>query len=362
MSVIASLGTASPRHKHQQSDILAFMLKLHNGDAPTSTKLKAIYRNCDIESRYSVLSDYSSEHNTFFPERGSIEPFPGVDQRMRAFHTHAVELSAEAIEQCMTASRYLLKDITHLITVSCTGLSAPGLDIELMKKLGLMKNIHRSSVNFMGCYAAIHALKQADSICMSNPDAVVLVVCTELCTLHFQKFKEDDHLLANSLFADGAAAALVVPNARKGIKMEGFYSEVELSGAEDMAWSVSETGFLMRLSSYIPKIIKANIDGYFHRAISHFKVHKDDVRYWALHPGGKRILEVVAEQLSLEDHQSKPAANVLRDYGNMSSASILFVLKELVQHHYKKETPGKIFGLAFGPGLTMESMILSVKD
>ena len=172
-------------------------------------KLKFLYRQGGINTRYSVIPDYSLPAScwSFYPPSENLEPFPHLEQRMQWYRRYAAPLSLKAIDKCIQNAS--LHDITHLITVSCTGLSAPGLDIELMELLHLPPTTFHSSVNFMGCYAAIHALRMADAFCRMDKKAKVLVVCTELCTLHFQKEPTLDNITSSMLFSDGAAAVLM---------------------------------------------------------------------------------------------------------------------------------------------------------
>src|ERR1700741_1731245 len=173
-------------------------------------KLKYLYHHSGIDHRYSVIPDYSRgvDDWEFYPQTENLEPFPSLEQRISLFNKSAAPLSVRAIQQCING---IIRDneITHLITVSCTGMSAPGLDLQVMELMDLPKNIYRTSVNFMGCYAAIHALKLADTICHSDENAKVMIVCTELCTLHFQKEATMDNITSSLLFGDGASAALV---------------------------------------------------------------------------------------------------------------------------------------------------------
>jgi predicted naringenin-chalcone synthase len=251
-------------------------------------------------------------------------------------------------------------EITHLITVSCTGMSAPGLDLEIMEAMGLSPNIFRTSVNFMGCYAAVHALKLADSICKNDTAASVVIVCTELCTLHFQKEATPDNITSTLLFADGCAALLVQHSsvAAKGIHLKNFYSDVSFKGKKDMSWKLSSKGFLMSLSGYVPDLVQKDFDTLVNKALANASLDKKDIDCWCIHPGGKKILEAIQKSTGLCNEQLKHAYDVLNDYGNMSSPTILFVLKkimdELVQHPGEQKN---IFGAAFGPGLTMETFI-----
>lgn len=359
MSRIISIGTALPAYCHRQQDILQFMLNAYQPEADDRRKISLLYERSGIETRYAVIPDYSVsiEERQFYPKTLDMEPFPTLEQRMDLYHRHATDLSIVAIEQCID-DHTKLSDITWLITVSCTGLSAPGLDISIMQKLGLSPNIKRSSVNFMGCYAAIHALKMADNICKASQNEKVLVVCTELCTIHFQKAADMDSITSGLLFADGAAAALVESNSfsSEGIGIGTFYSEVALNGQDDMAWNLSGKGFLMRLSSYIPQLLKAGIGSLLNNALAYGGQMRESITHWAIHPGGKRILETIESELKLPEDALATSFDVLRKYGNMSSPTILFVLKELMER--LNGANDKIFTAAFGPGLTMETLIL----
>lgn len=361
MSTIVGISTAVPGFGTDQQQIHAFMDAVFTGSGDERRRLKLLYERSGIHRRYSVIPDYNvpEKEREFYPPTQTLEPFPSLEQRMQQYHKAAAPLALKAVSGL---AALVPEKITHLITVSCTGMSAPGLDLDLMELLKLPKNVHRTSVNFMGCYAAVHALKMADAICCAQQDARVLIVCVELCTLHFQKKQDYDNLTANAIFGDGASACLVVSDGLKeeydGIQMdiEDFYSEVHNSGRKDMAWQLSSSGFLMTLSSYIPQLIEANIESLLNNATAHFGIGRDDIGSWAIHPGGRRILEVISSQLQLKISTLEHSYDVLNDYGNMSSATILFVLKRILEDDTHS---GNVFGAAFGPGLTMETFLLN---
>lgn len=357
MSKIISIETAVPSYRHPQNDILGFMQKIYAAGVADSRKMKFLYGQSGIKNRYSVIGDYSRpiDEWKFYPRTENLEPFPNLEHRMAVYHKHAPELSVEAIRSCING-QIKADEITHLITVSCTGMSAPGLDLQIVELMDLPRNIYRTSVNFMGCYAAIHALKIADAICASNRNARVLVVCTELCTLHFQKEQTLNNITASMLFADGSAAVLVTPdhyNAR-GIQLKSFYSEIVPRGKKDMAWELSSSGFLMTLSGYIPELIEQDFEPLIARSASTINVNVKDIRHWCIHPGGTRILLAVQKSLGLDAHALAPSFRVLENYGNMSSPTILFVLKALFAD---RDRSGLTLGAAFGPGLTMETFL-----
>ena len=335
------------------------MHRVYAPDEPGRRKLKYLYRQGGISTRYSVIPDYSlpASQWEFYPPSENLEPFPSLEKRMQWFREYAAPLSLKAINNCLKETE--VETITHLITVSCTGMSAPGLDLELMDLLGLPPTTTRTAVNFMGCYAAIHGLKLADAFCKSDPEANVLVVCTELCTLHFQKLATLDNITSSMLFADGAAAVLVsADRGQNGLSMDHFYSTVSTRGKADMAWELSSKGFLMTLSGYIAGLIEEDFGGMVRDALNARGMNKEEITDWCIHPGGKKILEAVHQSMEFENGELDHCYQVLKDFGNMSSPTVLFVLERIMQQQANGK-PKKIFGAAFGPGLTMETFIFS---
>jgi len=237
-------------------------------------------------------------------------------------------------------------------------MSAPGLDLELVEALKLPQTVFRTSVNFMGCYAAVHALKLADALVRTSAGARVLIVCTELCTLHFQQEPTLDNMLSSLLFADGSAAALVVPDdyAGKGMRLSHFYSEIVPEGKKEMTWDLSSTGFRMTLTSYVTDLIRADFAGLVGNALKQSGKRYEEISHWCVHPGGKKILDAIYKSLSFTNGHLDESYKVLDQYGNMSSPTILFVLKRILDR-VDYTQPNCIFGAAFGPGLTMETFI-----
>ena len=355
MSKIISIGTAVPQFCHPQTDILQFMQRVYASSEAEKRKMRFIYQQCGIRQRYSVLSDYGKPvaEWKFYPQTENLEPFPSLEQRMNVYNKQAPLLSVDAIRDCLNGT-HDPKTITHLITVSCTGMSAPGLDLQVMELMDLQKTIFRTSVNFMGCYAALHGLKIADAICRADGEARVLIVCTELCTLHFQRENTLDNIASSLLFGDGSAAVLVTGDsyAHEGLILDDFYSEIIPKGKRDMAWELSSTGFLMTLSGYVPDLIEADFPGIVGKVLDRKGHKKEDISHWCIHPGGKRILEAINRTLDLKEDALRPSFETLSEFGNLSSATILFVLKKMMQ---QKREIKKLFGAAFGPGLTVET-------
>lgn len=332
------------------------MANVYGLDFAEKRKLSFLYHHSGINTRYSVIDDYSlpEEAWDFIPREKETE-FPSLERRMKIFNDEAPVLSAKAIKKCI--ENFIDKnEITHLITVSCTGMSAPGLDLQIAEIFELPQNIFRTSVNFMGCYAAVHALKLAKMICDTTPDCNVVIADTELCTLHFQKEYTPDNMASSLLFADGCAAVLISNKIKtqNSITLKGFYSEVAYRGKKDMSWELSSKGFLMTLSGYVPQLIEEDILKLVENALSEYALKFSDINRWCIHPGGKKIITAIQQQLNLSDDDMCWSKTILAKYGNMSSPTILFVLKEMMKNLQEQSN---IFGVAFGPGLTMETFI-----
>lgn len=367
MSYITAIGTSNPTHRFSQSDIAEFMLKamqLNNGDG---RKLKTIFKASGIEYRHSVLEDYGKVKDfTFYADTPDLEPFPGTEKRLHFFRQNALALSIASLNDMLSSfPTFNIRHTTHIIVVCCTGMYAPGLDIDLVNTLGLDSTVQRTAINFMGCHASFNALKIADAICKSNPRAKVLIVCTELCSLHFQRSPTEDNLIANALFADGSASVLVEGKSDSPLKLEleDFHSDLALEGSSDMAWTIGDLGFEMRLTAYVPKLIKNGISALTSSLLKKISADFDDIHHFAIHPGGKKILQAIEDELKITREQNAAAYHVLKHYGNMSSPTVLFVLKEIVKKPAGKVNDGeRVLSFAFGPGLTLESMVLKIES
>lgn len=323
-------------------------------ESDAQRKINFLSEKSGIHTRHSVVNDFSiSEDNpTLFKSSNELA---SLSDRMQLYKREALDLAQAAILKIKDFQN-LKNSITHLITVTCTGLFAPGLDIELIEKLELNPKTQRSSINFMGCNAAILALNSANAICKSTTNAKVLIVCVELCTIHFQNSSKDDYILANTLFGDGAAAAIVSSNPTKenNISIKAFNSLIIPQGKKDMAWQLSETGFLMNLTSYVSELINGNMLNF----LKDIDLLKSNIDFYAIHPGGKKIVDEFVQTLSLKKEQLQASYDVLSDYGNMSSPTILFVLKKVLENLLKSDKGKVIFCAAFGPGLSIETMQL----
>lgn len=363
MSFITSIGIANPPYRFSQSVIAEFMekaMELHNGD---HRKVRTIFKLSGIDYRHSVLEDYGKSKDFSFYPNSAGDEIPSTQKRLKVFRENAIDLSCASVRNLLDKRPDLkVTDITHLVVVCCTGMYAPGLDIDLVKKIGLRSTIQRTCINFMGCYAAFNALKLANAFCLEK-NTKVLIVCTELCSLHFQRPFTDDNVLANALFADGSAAVLVESESDEKIKLipENFHSDLAVDGEREMAWTVGDLGFEMKLSSYVPDIIQRDIRQLTSSLLDRISKGLDEIKYFAIHPGGKKILQAIEEELGITKEQNAAAYGVLRKYGNMSSPTVLFVLHELFNQLSGDDDQERILSFAFGPGLTLESMVLKIE-
>ncbi|MDB5119256.1 MAG: type polyketide synthase [Sphingobacteriales bacterium] len=364
-SCISAIGIANPPFKISQQAIYPFMVKAFDLQSNDAQRLKKIYDQSGINYRYSVLSDFdalNSSKPAFF-QNSPDQLFPGTRQRLLIYEKWAADIGCKAAMHCFEQLGNNIADkITHVITVSCTGMHAPGLDIELVELLSLNKSTERTCINFMGCYGAINALKTADYICRADESAKVLVVSVELCTLHFQKISTLDNWVSNSLFSDGAAAVLIENKNNRLSKnrcmiLENFYTEFVPEAKDDMGWLIGDFGFEMKLSSKVSKHVKKHIKDICEKLMEKVGLTLKDVRQYAIHPGGRRILEAAEESLNISPESNHYSYDTLRDFGNMSSATILFVLQKIMQQK-DNVNESRILGAAFGPGLTVETMLL----
>ena len=365
MTYLTSIGIAVPPNRFEQSEIGKFMTRVMQLDYENNRKLNAIFRSSGIAHRYSVLTDYGKEKNfSFYPNTENFEPFPSTVMRLHEYQKYAPDLCITAINDCIAKQPgFDIHNITHLIVVSCTGMYAPGLDIDLVEKLGLRHDVQRLSINFMGCYAAFNGIKVGDAFCKADPQANVLIVCVELCSIHFQKQATEDNMLANALFADGAAAVLMQGNPSAGINLmpEAFHNSLSFSKDPQMAWSVGNLGFEMKLTSYVPEIIQSGIKKLTDEMLDKIKKNFSSIKYFAIHPGGKKILEVIEKELNLSKDDNRYAYDVLTNYGNMSSPTVLFVLYHLLKDLTVQHDDESVLSFAFGPGLTLESILFKIR-
>lgn len=358
-SYIHNIEYSLPRHKYSQHQLRDRMKEIIQGGEKERRLLHHIYARSGIQTRYSVVDDF--KHNgsfeLFFNGQGAS---PGTQSRNEIYIKKGRQIYVDVARKLLDQSGIQPEEITHLITVSCTGFYAPGPDYDIIKTVGLDDTIERYHLGFMGCYAVIPALKLARKICDSNETANVLIISVELCTLHFKAQPVVDDLVSASVFADGGAGALVSnsePEHGPYFKMDGFASAITDNGKEDMAWSIGDQGFNMILSSYVPKILSNGLVPFLKPILEEHKIKIKDIDLWGVHPGGRAILDKVENTLSLPSDALNSSRWVLSNFGNMSSATILFVLQHLLYQNISGSQ--KTLALAFGPGLTIESALLT---
>ncbi|HLN53369.1 MAG TPA: type III polyketide synthase [Lentimicrobium sp.] len=355
-SRIVSIATAVPDYKSSQDTILEFMDAAYR-DPEASRKLKVLFHNSGIRNRYSVIPDFSdlAKPALFLPNHA----LPMVSERMDVYKQKALPLAIKAIRKAFENIESSINNfgITHLITVTCTGIYAPGIDAELLHELELSPDVFRIPINFVGCNAAFPAMRIADSIIKSQSDARVLIVCVEVCTIHFQPKSNSDNLLSNTIFGDGAAAMLIISNeiaiARKlkGFLLTGFLPLLLNRGKELMGWNITPINFEMILDANIPKFLGEEMEQLLAQVNEKLNLKPDTIDHWAVHPGGKKILDTVQRITKMEKLGNSYA--ILHNYGNMSSATILFVLNEIFNRN-----PGNgefVLAMGFGPGLSIET-------
>lgn len=359
---IHHISTRTPGFAYSQA-YTRDRLKSWAADPKTKRLIHAIYNRSGIETRHSVSGDFilGAEATLYRTAEDGTLLSPTTGQRNACYAHESRKLAVELARQALhDAPGFTAQDVTHIIFTSCTGFSNPGPDYHIIRELGLRDNVQRYTLGFMGCYAAFPSLRMAAQFCEADANAVVLVVCLELCTLHMQVNDNPDSILANSLFADGAAAAIVssrvpAPNSA-AYRLHGFESALLASSEQEMAWEIGDEGFNIILSSYVPDIIGRNIHELLGGILERRSLSLDKIDEWAVHPGGRAILDKVSQSLVLDTDALDASRAVLRDYGNMSSATILFVLKELLDQ--AESQPAMTCAMAFGPGLTVETAVL----
>ncbi|KTD41298.1 Naringenin-chalcone synthase [Legionella parisiensis] len=364
-SKITAIGTATPQFMRTQDEIADLISIGFHLNALQKKVLKKIYKSSGIETRYSVLTDYCKQPGEFdfFPNT-TEESFPSTSQRMNLYKDNALNLAIISIENCLNSIEFDRKKITHLITVSCTGMYAPGIDIEIVQKLNLSSSVKRTAINFMGCYGAFNGLKVADAFCQAEPNSNVLLVCVELCTIHFQDTFNIENIISNAIFADGAAAALVQGQTnlpKKCFNIESFYCDLVPQTSQEMAWTITDYGFDIILSSYVPEAIESGILMFTEKLLKQSNYSFNDIDFYAIHPGGIRILQACEKALKITAQDNQHSYSVLKEYGNMSSATVLFVLKNIWDKLNNQDNAKHIFSCAFGPGLTLESIMLKIE-
>lgn len=342
---ILSLATGVPARRYSQEELFGQLTQLN---LTTDPRARSIFEKAGVDHRHAVV-----DINYFRQERT-------MQERNQCYMPEALALGEKTIRRCLDGSGYTVEDVDDLVVVSCTGIDTPGLDLHLAGRLGLRHDLRRNTILGMGCYAAFPGLVRARDAVNTQPDRLALVLAVELCSLHLQIDDSLENMVSSALFADGAAAVLIgTPNgpAPHGPHLLDSQTYCEYNTLEHMAFHLTDHGFQMRLSAYVPELLAADIEKFVDQLLLRNGVTRDDIRFWGVHPGGRKIMDHIQARLELSDEDLQYSRAVLRDYGNMSSPTVLFVLDQIQRQG--RPQPGE-YGviMAFGPGLTMESMLV----
>lgn len=362
---ILAIGTAVPPTRLPQSRLRDLFASQPGLDRVTRRLVSAAFDASAIEHRHTVLSELDEGGSLFIDADTRAIASPPTGARNRVFEREAPALFAAAARDALARAGISADAVTHVITASCTGFFAPGPDYRLVRDLGLPPTVERDHLGFLGCAAALPALRSAARVCAIQPSATVLVVCGELCSIHLRTSADPDQIVSSAVFADGAAAAVVcgagATAPRAELRLDDFATGLTSEGEDDMVWTIGDEGFEMTLSAEVPRIVGREV----HDALARLLRGAGGVDAWAVHPGGRSILDRVSAALDLGVDALDDSRAVLREYGNMSSATVLFVLRRLLDRADRGEDDqdgARVLAVAFSPGLTVESALMTLRQ
>lgn len=354
---LLSIGTAVPAARLPQPAARDFFALQPGMDRLARRLIGTAFDQSAIETRYSVIGG-AGERSAVFADDGDLLRCPTTGQRNAVYRREAPRLYAAAAQEALGRSGHQATEVTHIVTASCTGFFAPGPDFLLVTELGIPRTVERYHLGFMGCAAAFPALRLAAHIGAAHPGAVILVVCVELCSIHLRSSRDRDQIVASAVFGDGAAAAVVSSGTPRAghpvLEIDEFTTAITADGAEDMDWTIGDSGFEMRLTAQVPRIVGREIAAVVETMLGPGADPRTQIDHWAVHPGGRSVLDQVQRGLGLPDAALHHSRAVLREYGNMSSATILFILQRVLGDDSLGDG-SRIAGLCFGPGLTVET-------
>jgi len=360
-TIIIGWGTAVPHGCVSQEDAANHAVAHWGAIHEQARTIPLLYRRSGVKTRHSVLVDASTNgepaKQSFYRVANDRSDLgPTTRQRMQRYESDALALAEAAAHEALVDAGTAAAEITHLVVVSCSGFNSPGVDIGLIERLGLPRTTVRTNIGFMGCHGAFNGLRLASAFTNADPQACVLVVCVELCSIHQQYSSEAEQLVANSLFADGAAAVVcrAGPTSASQWAVVDQQSYVLPETGDLMGWRIGDHGFRMTLSAQAPDVIGLYLREQVARWLGGQRLSIDGIASWAIHPGGPRILQACGQALGLDESSLAPSREVLSRYGNMSSPTILFILREM----HRQQRPLPCAALAFGPGLSIEAALI----
>lgn len=360
--MLIDIAIASPPFKVEQALAASELKTRMGGTSAISRMIDMAGNQSGIDHRYFVIKDGEENSTEKFFTKDGYHFSPDTKTRMTEYEKWSILLTKQAIKELADKNKIDFGSIDRIITISCTGFFAPGLDYELIKEFNISPSVKRTNIGFMGCAASLVGINSVWEAMNQNTNENILMVSVELCSLHLQTEPTRDNILANMIFADGAAAAYFSKtNISNEGKLEIQFAESFLfqDSAKFMGWKIGNNGFEMMLSSELPKIILNSAAPKAKEILTHKGIDISSIKHWALHPGGRAILDSLQNGLELSDVQLKPSREVLRNFGNLSSVSILYVLKYILDAVELKKGD-YLCAIAFGPGLTMELVVFKV--
>lgn len=358
--MLLGLGTAFPDVWVEQAVASSEAARLNAFASDDAQRLsRGVYPRCGVRGRGVAGGSPDDPCPVLRQPRDATDRGPTTAERIAAYASAAPPMAEAAARRALAESGLAPARVGHLVVASCTGFSAPGVDVQLIDRLGLPRTVRRTSVGFMGCHAAINALRVAGAIAGAEPEAVVLVVCVEVCSIHFRYHPSPDQVVSNALFADGAGAAVVAGAGVPGPRLArlGPSASLVLPGTADrMTWSIGDHGFEMTLSPEVPRLIETSACPWLMGWLAECGCPAMRVAGWAVHPGGPRILDAVQRGMGLGADALEAARGVLADHGNMSSPTVLAIVDRLRGGSGAVPAPAAL--VAFGPGLAAEAMLL----
>ncbi|HEX2476942.1 MAG TPA: type III polyketide synthase [Lacipirellulaceae bacterium] len=361
---ILSVATATPSHELTQSDALAMAQDICCIDERQRRLASALYRKSGVETRHTCVP-YTEAYQWAPPRPPGETPItyvgPSTQVRMAMYEEHAPPLAIQAAREALVRSDIPPGEITHVITVSCTGFTAPGIDNAIIRELKLHPTTQRTHIGYMGCHGAINGLRVARGLAHAQPRSRILLCAVELCSLHYCFHWDSERMLGNALFADGAGAIVLgsepdapVSRARGRWQVAATGSCLFPETAEILKWNIEDHGFAMTISSRLPELIQVHLCEWLTAWLADNNLRVSDVQSWAVHPGGPKILEAVESAMGIDAEKTQVSRDVLHHHGNMSSATVLFILESLL----KSGASTPCVALSFGPGLVAEAALL----